>query len=87
VSDKTNLPSYMDGMVKKIDYHHFDGTQTIVCCILLSNGCTAIGKSDCINPSDFSAAKGKNAAYHRALDTATELVGFHQKVIFNSENN
>jgi hypothetical protein len=70
---------FMEGMVKNVFYHHFNGTQTIVCCILLTNGCTAIGKSDCIDPDGFSESMGKNLAYDDAYRNATELMGFHVK--------
>lgn len=53
-------------------YHHFEGTNLVVCAIKMRNGYVASGKSCCIEDADFDLEAGKHRARARAIE---ELFG------------
>lgn len=68
-------PSLINSLVKSVDYHHFPGTTTTVCCITLINGDTTIGTSGCVSPENFNAESGQKAAFEQARDKIWEKAG------------
>jgi hypothetical protein len=57
-------------------YHHFAGTTTTVCCLVLDNGMTAVGSSGCVDPSEFNAQMGRDIARRDAFGKAWAFMGF-----------
>ena len=61
---------YQDGPV-----HPALSTLTI-CILVLTNGFTVIGESNCVDPADFDADIGRMVAKKRAVDKVWELEGY-----------
>lgn len=68
-------PNLINSLVKSVDYHHFPGTTTTVCCITLINGDTTTGTSGCVSPENFNAESGQKAAFEQARDKIWEKAG------------
>lgn len=49
-------------------YHQFEGTNTIVCAIILKSGFVSVGESACVHQEDFSEYVGKKVARQKAFD-------------------
>lgn len=81
-------PNLINSLVKSVDYHHFPGTTTTVCCITLINGDTTTGTSGCVSPENFNAESGKKAAFEQARDKIWEKAGAVLKdaLCWNSDN-
>jgi hypothetical protein len=59
-------PAIIDGLIVREDYHIFEGTTTTVCCLVLQNGYTVIGKSACVSPENFNEEIGREVAREEA---------------------
>lgn len=68
-------PALINSLVRSVDYHHFPGTTTTVCCITLINGDTTTGTSGCVSPANFNAEAGQKAAFEQARDKIWEKAG------------
>ena len=72
----------IDEMVENaadIQYHHFEGTTTVVCLVTLQNGFSLVGDAACINMSDFDLELGKDIAVHKAKEQLWALEAYLRK--------
>ena len=60
------IPDDIDDMISQIQYHQFEGTNTIVCCITLTNNFNIIGSSAPVSPENFNADICKELAFQNA---------------------
>jgi len=61
---------------KEAAFHHFPDTTVTVCCLVLNNGFTTIGKSACANPDNFDKKLGEELAFDDALQKVYTLLAF-----------
>lgn len=66
----------VDNEILTARYYHFDGTTVTVCCIILQNGFTSVGKSACANPDNFDPILGRELAYDDAKQQIFALLAF-----------
>ncbi|PCJ68181.1 MAG: hypothetical protein COA62_15570 [Rhodobiaceae bacterium] len=64
--------------IESVKYHQFDGTQTIVCAIILKTGFVSTGESSCLSPDDFTEVVGQEVAYNKAFDKLFEHEAYRQ---------
>lgn len=67
------LPDHIDEMIDKIQYHRFDGTYTIVCCLTLTNKFVVIGSSSPVSPENFNVEICQELAFKDARDKIWKL--------------
>ena len=85
-------PEYIDSIIVEVDYHVFDNSCLMVCCMTLLNGFTVSGESACASPENFDADIGQKIAFANARDKIWMLEGYllkdnlHQKVIADIDN-
>lgn len=72
-------PETLEKRIVKEDYHHFDGTNTIVCALTLNNDFVVVGKASCLSSTEFNPEIGKVKAREDAIRQLWELVGFGVK--------
>lgn len=63
------IDAHMD--MKEVLFHHFPGTNVVVCCIVLESGFTVIGTAHAA--ADFNLDIGKETAF---LDAKAKLTEF-----------
>jgi hypothetical protein len=79
-------PEAIDAAVVDARYHVFPGTTTTVCCLILRNGYTVIGKSAAASPANFDAEIGVRAAYEDARRQIWGLEGYRlRQRLFEAE--
>ena len=66
----------IDDLIKDQHYHVFPGTTTTVCCLVLENGFTVIGKSACASPENFDEDLGRRIAARNARNSIWDLEGY-----------
>lgn len=71
---------YMVENAHDIQFHHFEGTTTIVCLLTLENGFSIVGSAACINMEDFDVDLGEETALGEAKEKIWELEGYRRKV-------
>lgn len=69
-------PEHIVNTIIKTQYYIFPGTQTTVCCLVLKNGFTVIGKSACASPANFNSEIGEKIAYEDAVRQIGSLEGY-----------
>ena len=79
-------PGHIDSLCSETQYHRFPGTNTIVCCIKLTNGFTVTGESACVDPSNFDEEIGKKVAFNKARDKIWVLEGYLLNYTLNVYN-
>lgn len=57
-------------------YHQFDGTTLIICCLTLKNGFAVTGESACARPEIFDREFGEKLARKNAVDKIWMLEGY-----------
>ncbi|QGH74722.1 hypothetical protein DSS3PM1_00045 [Bacteriophage DSS3_PM1] len=72
-------PADIEAQVMFVDYHHFEETCVVVCCITLKNGYNTIGHAGCVDPENFDLEIGKKIAYENALNEIWQLEGYMLK--------
>lgn len=79
-------PDHIDSKIRKEMYHVFPGTTTTVCCLVLENGFTVIGKSAPVSPLNFNEELGRKIAYEDARDKIWGLEGYLlRERLYNNE--
>ena len=73
---ETFTPRYVTDMVDTVQYHHFPGTNTIVCCITMHNGYAAVGESTCYDADKFDERTGEELAYNGAMKKLRSLENY-----------
>lgn len=58
------------------DYHHFEGTTTVICLLTLKNGAQVLGKAACIESANFKLEMGMDVAKTDAISKIWELEGY-----------
>ncbi len=71
-------PEHIDALMAASDikFHHFPGTTTTVCLVILPNGFTVTGTSACASPENFDADLGKKIAANEARGKLWQLEGY-----------
>lgn len=62
--------------IVRTQFHRFEGTNTTICCLTLDNGFNAVGKSGCVDPSEFNEQIGRDLAARDAFSQAWAYLGF-----------
>ena len=63
-------------LIKSVEYHRFQGTDTIACCVTLVNDFRVMGKADCIPTTEFDPKLGMHYAMEDAMSKVAEFAGF-----------
>lgn len=66
----------IDAEIRGVQYHHFPGTQLIVCCLTLKNGFSVAGTANAHNPSAFNLGMGHRIAMEQARDKVAPLISY-----------
>ena len=69
-------PEDIDNAIVGEQYHRFEGTNTVVCCLTIQGGFNTIGHSSCVSDDNFDADIGKSIARKIAKDQIWMLKGF-----------
>lgn len=69
-------PAAVDEMIERADYHHVEGTGTMVCTLILKNGFTVTDTSACVDVRNFKEEKGKEISYSKARDKVFNVLAF-----------
>ena len=67
------IPDDIDEMIDTIQYHQFEGTCTIACCLVLTNGFTIIGSSAPVSPDNFDVEICRELSYQNARSQIWKL--------------
>lgn len=70
----------LEGLIDRIEYFTVANTTTTMCALILKSGFVVVGKSACINPSDFDTQLGEQIAREDALAQLWELEGYNRVV-------
>ncbi|CAD5377393.1 hypothetical protein OF001_U20320 [Pseudomonas sp. OF001] len=73
-------PDYIESIITGEEYYVLAGSTHTICHLTVHGNVTVTGSSDCIDPADFDAEKGRVAARRRAVDKLWELEGYRAKV-------
>lgn len=73
---KRVTPQDVDEAIVEEHYWVAPGTTTTVCCLVLYNGFTVIGKSACASSENFDAAIGRKIARDDARNQIWAFLGF-----------
>jgi hypothetical protein len=65
----------IEGWVVKEQYHVFEGTLVIVCCLTLRSGFTVTGESACASPENFDKELGQKIARKMAIKKTWGFAG------------
>lgn len=66
----------VEDCIKRVQFHHFAGTTTIVCALELSNGFVVTGESACASPENFNHEIGMKIARENARSKIWVLEGY-----------
>ncbi|MBN9477404.1 MAG: hypothetical protein ABS43_03735 [Bordetella sp. SCN 67-23] len=66
----------VEAAIKEEHYHVFPGTTMTVCCLVLQNGFSVIGKSNSLLAERFDAQIGRQAARDMALEHVWEVEAY-----------
>lgn len=69
-------PAIIDGLIVSEHYHIFEGTTTTVCCLVLQNGYTVVGKSACVSQANFDEQIGRDIARENARREIWDVAGY-----------
>lgn len=72
-------PEDIDNMIESHEFLRIEGDTLTVCVLQLDNGCTVIGTSNVIDPSNYDEKLGETAAYNNAKAKIWELEGYALK--------
>ena len=79
----------VEDQIELCQFHRFEGTRTIVCCLTMRNGFTVVGVSSCVHPENFRADIGERLAREDAVKRVWEFCGYklrdmlHETETFN----
>jgi hypothetical protein len=69
-------PADIDAVIAGEQYHVFDGTTLMVCCLHLRNGFTVTGESAAASPENFDVEIGRKIARQNAREKIWALEGY-----------
>ena len=69
-------PQHIDNTIAGEQYHVFEGTTLIVCCLTLRNGFTVTGESAAASPENFDVEIGRKIARQNAREKIWALEGY-----------
>ena len=72
-------PEQIHEQIAAIEYHLFDGTTMLACCITLKNGYPVIGYAFTADPADFDINKIQQYAQDDAESKIAELLAYSLK--------
>ena len=74
-----SLIDHIESRIMNEQYHHFPGTNVIVCCIQMKNGHTFIGTAQAASMDKFSLDAGEGIARSKAFNKAFEAELYVQR--------
>ncbi len=74
--DQKITQDHVDNCIASEQYHQFEGTTLIVCCLTLQNGFTVTGESACARPEIFDPRIGADLARKDAVNKIWKLEGY-----------
>lgn len=69
-------PEAVDAMIDRADYHHVEGTGTMVCTLILKNGFTVTDTAACVDVRNFKEEMAKKISYSKARDRVFHFLAF-----------
>ncbi len=78
----TNVPAtritvkLVESKIAKVQYHEFEGTNFVVCCLTLHNGFNVSGTSAALNPDMYDLKKAEKLAYIKACAEIWKLEAY-----------
>ena len=74
-------PKDLDDVMLEADlsYFHFPGTTVVVCCAVLANGFSLVGKAAAVSTENFDENVGREVAYKDARQQLWALLGYKLK--------
>lgn len=69
-------PEAVDAMIDRADYHHVEGTGTMVCTLILKNGFTVTDIAACVDVRNFKEEMAKKISYSKARDRVFHFLAF-----------
>ena len=74
-------PKDLDDAMLQADlsYFHFPGTTVVVCCAVLANGFSLVGKAAAVSLENFDENVGREVAYKDAREQLWVLLGYKLK--------
>lgn len=72
-------PQQIHDAIACIEYHLFDGTTMLACCITLKNGYPVIGYAFAADPANFDLLKFQQYAQDDAESKIAELLAYSLK--------
>lgn len=77
---KTRLtPKDLDELIEKVEVFQPDDSTVTFCTLQLINGCQVNGESNVIDPANYNAEMGKEAAFKSAREKIWQLEGYALK--------
>lgn len=67
---------HLNSIIKKDQYHTFDGNTLTICVLTLKNGTVVTGESACVSPENFCMKTGQEIAYKNAFEKLWSLEGY-----------
>ena len=71
-------PEQVQDAIKCKEFHLFQGTRHMVCCMTLQNGFTVVGESACADPAAFDLILGQKCAAEDAQSKIAVLLAYEQ---------
>lgn len=69
-------PAHIDGVIRDVVYHTFEGTTLTTCVMTLRNGYTVTGESAAASLENFDKEIGRKIAYANAREKIWALEGY-----------
>ena len=76
MSEQRLTPDLIGSKVKSVEYHVFESTCLMVCCMTLENGFTVTGEAACANPENFDKEISQKIASRIARNKIWMLEGY-----------
>lgn len=72
-------PQAVQDAIKIVHFHHFAGTKTMICALVMTNGHTVVGQAHAAMETPFSVDLGMSFARADAESKVSELLAFQQR--------
>jgi hypothetical protein len=75
----TITPAQIQDAITSVEYHLFQGTTAVACCLVLTNGHAVIGLAHCAKDTPFDPVLGQKYSREDAEAQVAELLAFEQR--------
>lgn len=79
-------PKAVQDAIAKVYTHHFPGTKTMICMLVMTNGHAVVGQAHAAMDTPFSLELGVAAARSDAEGGVRELLAFQQRTPVGAKN-